>query len=50
MVGGLAFGDETFLPLDDRKGGVLNLPLADVTECFAADGSFLSGFRGRPTV
>ena len=48
VVGGLALRNETLVALNKDGFGILDLPLADVTEGFAADGSLLGGFGRCP--
>ena len=48
VVSSLCLGNETLVALNKDGFGILDLPLADVTEGFAADGSLLSGFGRCP--
>ena len=48
MVGRLGLRHETEITLDDGRLGLLDGPLADVAERFAADGSLLGRLGGRP--
>ena len=48
VVGGLGLGDEALIVLEERLDGVLDLPLADIAEGLAADGSLLGRLGGRP--
>lgn len=41
VVGSLALRYETLVAVDDRNGGVLDLPFADIAEGFAADRGLL---------
>ena len=48
VVSSLCLGNETLVALNKDGFGILDLPLADVTEGFAADGSLLGGFGRCP--
>ncbi len=41
MMSGLGLGYETFVACDNRDRGLLDLPLADIAECLAANGGLL---------
>lgn len=48
VVRSLGLGDETLFASDEKCLRVLDLPLADVRERLAADGSLFGGLRRRP--
>ena len=49
VVSGLRLSDETLVTRDDRRGGLFELPLADIAERLGADGGLLGRLGGRPT-
>ena len=49
MVSSLALCDETLVSLNERLGGFLDFPLADVAERLTADGSLLGSLRRGPS-
>lgn len=50
MMGSLGLGYEALVSFNDGSFRVLNLPFADVAECFTADGGLLGGLGGSPPV